>query len=186
MLPSTQTHFSTRLRAKAPENKNCIIPITSCCFSLHWFLSTCLAAEIDSPSQVHRQDEDFHFNVCGNAVRKPSECVRLLGESNVRKAIGYQTADGVCYYMGLLSTGKWSLLDRRRPSQGVKLTYTGGSQCDGATQRSTQFQFDCNRRAGLGRPVTVFGDCEFIITWETSLACPNREVRASPNKQSSS
>ncbi|KAJ1479679.1 hypothetical protein T484DRAFT_1813393, partial [Baffinella frigidus] len=57
------------------------------------------------------------------------------------------TGDGVCYYMGQLRTGKWSLLDPRHPGVGLKLTYTGGSECDGDTDRSTEFHFECNPEA---------------------------------------
>jgi hypothetical protein len=68
----------------------------------------------------------------------------------VQASIGYQTGDGVCYYMGKLRSGRWSLLDPRHPEAGLKLTYTGGSPCDGDTRRSTQFHFECNPDAGVG------------------------------------
>mmetsp|Transcript_11781 Transcript_11781/g.18495 ORF Transcript_11781/g.18495 Transcript_11781/m.18495 type:complete len:334 (+) Transcript_11781:63-1064(+) len=123
--------------------------------------------------KVHRQDDDFYLNVCSNVMRKPAECVNLFGERNVQSSIGYQTADGVCYTMGSLRTGKWSLLDNRHPEAGLKLTYTGGDQCDGRTERSTEFHFECNPDAGDGEPVTVMGDCDFVVTWETALACPS-------------
>ena len=29
---------------------------------------------------VHRVDNDFFFNVCNNAMRKPPECADLFGE----------------------------------------------------------------------------------------------------------
>eukprot|EP00961_Rhodomonas_salina_P016285 219159-Rhodomonas_salina.1 len=29
-----------------------------------------------------------------------------------------------------------------------------------------------SRQAGKGEPVAVFGDCDFVVTWETALACP--------------
>lgn len=78
-------------------------------------------------------------------MEKPRECTRLYGgNSNVPRSVGYQTADGVCYYMGQLATGKWSLLDKRNPEKGLKLTYTGGSQCDGSTDRSTHYHFECD------------------------------------------
>ena len=57
--------------------------------------------------------------------------------------------------MGILRTGKWSLLDPRRPEAGLKLSYTGGSPCDGDTRRSTHFHFECNRDAGHGEPIAV-------------------------------
>mmetsp|Transcript_71779 Transcript_71779/g.149914 ORF Transcript_71779/g.149914 Transcript_71779/m.149914 type:complete len:330 (+) Transcript_71779:213-1202(+) len=122
---------------------------------------------------VHRNDDDFYLNVCKNVMRKPAECSNLFGgDRNVHPSIGYQTADGVCYYMGQLRTGRWSLLDSSRPEAGLKLTYTGGSQCDGSTERSTEYRFECNADAGKGEPVAVFGDCDFVVTWETALACP--------------
>eukprot|EP00287_Rhodomonas_sp_CCMP768_P008112 CAMPEP_0196748280 /NCGR_PEP_ID=MMETSP1091-20130531/72961_1 /TAXON_ID=302021 /ORGANISM="Rhodomonas sp., Strain CCMP768" /LENGTH=328 /DNA_ID=CAMNT_0042095567 /DNA_START=85 /DNA_END=1071 /DNA_ORIENTATION=+ len=126
---------------------------------------------------VHRDDNDFYLNVCKNVMRKPAECVNLFGgEREVKSSIGYQTADGVCYYMGQLRSGRWSLLDSRRPDAGLKLTYTGGSQCDGDTQRSTEYRFECNPEAGKGEPVAVFGDCDFVVTWETALACPVQQA----------
>lgn len=125
---------------------------------------------------VHRNDNDFYLNVCNDVMHKPAECVDLFGDQNVLRSIGYQTADGVCYYMGQLRTGRWSLLDPRHPGVGLKLRYTGGSECDGDTDRSTEFHFECNPEAGKGEPVAVFGDCEFVVTWETALACPQRGV----------
>eukprot|EP00802_Teleaulax_amphioxeia_P015337 Tamp_15426.p1 GENE.Tamp_15426~~Tamp_15426.p1 ORF type:complete len:165 (-),score=9.34 Tamp_15426:90-584(-) len=79
--------------------------------------------------------------------------------------------------MGQLRTGRWSLLDPRRPEAGLKLTYSGGSKCDESTHRSTQFHFECNPDAGRGEPVAVFGDCEFVVTWETAYACPIRQTQ---------
>eukprot|EP00961_Rhodomonas_salina_P278996 3768941-Rhodomonas_salina.2 len=38
-------------------------------------------------------------------------------ERTVHSSIGYQTADGVCYYMGQLLSGKWSLLGSRLAEQ---------------------------------------------------------------------
>lgn len=122
---------------------------------------------------VTRQDEIFYMNVCKFVMSKPNQCVQLYGgPSNVPRSVGYQTADGVCYYMGQLSTAKWSLLDKRNPSAGVRLSYTGGSQCDGQTDRSTHYHFECDPSAGVGRPLAVFGDCEFVVRWRTAYACP--------------
>jgi len=92
----------------------------------------------------------------------------------VPKAVGYQTADGVCYSMGDLSTGQWSLLNNKKPRQGLKLTYTGGSQCDGFTYRSVEYHFECDPTAGIGVPRAVFGDCEFVVLWKTAHACASR------------
>jgi hypothetical protein len=141
--------------------------------------STCSSSDAEACQDyhVHRVDNDFFFNVCSNAMRKPPECSELFGSQNVQPSIGYQTGDGVCYYMGQLRSGRWSLLDARRPEAGLKLTYTGGSPCDGDTRRSTQFHFECNPDAGKGEPVAVFGDCEFVVTWETALACPIRQTQ---------
>eukprot|EP00283_Hemiselmis_rufescens_P019799 CAMPEP_0173459894 /NCGR_PEP_ID=MMETSP1357-20121228/62200_1 /TAXON_ID=77926 /ORGANISM="Hemiselmis rufescens, Strain PCC563" /LENGTH=295 /DNA_ID=CAMNT_0014427401 /DNA_START=59 /DNA_END=942 /DNA_ORIENTATION=+ len=122
---------------------------------------------------VVREDETFYMNICRFVMNKPNQCTQLYGgAANVPRSIGYQTADGVCYYMGQLATGKWSLLDKRNPSAGVKLTYRGGSQCDGSTDRSTHYHFECDPTAGVGRPVAVFGDCEFVVRWRTAHACP--------------
>lgn len=141
--------------------------------------STCSASDAESCQDyhVHRVDNDFFFNVCTNAMRKPPECTDLFGSQNVQSSIGYQTGDGVCYYMGQLRTGRWSLLDARHPEAGLKLSYTGGSPCDGDTRRSTEFHFECNPDAGKGEPVAVFGDCEFVVTWETAYACPIRQTQ---------
>ena len=58
---------------------------------------------------------------------------------------------------------RWSLLDQRHPEVGLRLLYTGGSRCgrnrgqrekkrDGTdgevAERSTEFHFECNRKAG--------------------------------------
>merc|ERR1712216_238814 len=141
--------------------------------------STCSSSDAEGCQDyhVHRVDNDFYFNVCRNAMRKPPECADLFGEQNVHPSIGYQTGDGVCYYMGQLRSGRWGLLDPRNPQVGLKLTYSGGSPCDGDTRRSTQFHFECNPDAGKGEPVAVFGDCEFVVTWETALACPIRQTQ---------
>ena len=65
----------------------------------------------------------------------------------------------------------------RPPESGLMLTYTGGSLCTDNTRRSTEFYLECSHSAGIGSPTAVFGDCKYIVTWETSLACP---VRQSP------
>mmetsp|Transcript_12309 Transcript_12309/g.30144 ORF Transcript_12309/g.30144 Transcript_12309/m.30144 type:complete len:324 (+) Transcript_12309:64-1035(+) len=122
---------------------------------------------------VAREDETFYMNVCKFVMAKPQQCVQLYGgAANVPRSVGYQTADGVCYYMGQLGTGKWSLLDRKNPSAGLKLSYKGGSQCDGQTDRSTHYHLECDPSAGVGRPLAVFGDCEFVVRWRTAYACP--------------
>ena len=69
-------------------------------------------------------------------------------------------------------TAKWSLLDSNDPKKGVKLKYTGGARCDGYTERSVAYHFECNAMAGVGEPLAVYGDCEFIVRWPTALACP--------------
>ncbi len=37
------------------------------------------------------------------------------------------------------------------------MTYTGGARCDGYTERSTSFHFECDPMAGIGEPSAVFG-----------------------------
>jgi hypothetical protein len=69
-------------------------------------------------------------------------------------------------------TAKWSLLDSNNLEKGVKLKYTGGARCDGQTERSVAYHFECNAMAGVGEPVAVYGDCEFIVRWPSALACP--------------
>jgi hypothetical protein len=101
---------------------------------------------------VAREDEVFFLNVCRHTMQKPQPCRELLGDNGVKPAIGYQTADGVCYRMGQLSGPQWGLLDRRHPEMGLKLTYTGGSKCDGDTDRSTEFRFECDANAGVRTP----------------------------------
>ena len=98
---------------------------------------------------VAREDEVFYMNVCRHTMQKPSACKELLGADSVPAAVGYQTADGVCYLMGRLANSKWGLLDQRHPEMGVKLTYSGGSQCDGDTDRSTEYRFECDPDAGV-------------------------------------
>mmetsp|Transcript_19699 Transcript_19699/g.54783 ORF Transcript_19699/g.54783 Transcript_19699/m.54783 type:complete len:280 (-) Transcript_19699:16-855(-) len=124
---------------------------------------------------VAREDEVFFMNVCRNTMQKPQPCVELLGDSGVPPAVGYQTADGVCYRMGKMSASKWGLLDRKHPEMGLKLTYTKGSQCDGDTDRSIEYRFECDANAGVGRPLEVFGDCEFVVRWRTAFACPMQQ-----------
>jgi len=140
--------------------------------------STCSSTDASSCLDYHlrREDSDFYFNVCNNVMRKPSQCNDLFGRQNVQSSIGYQVGDGVCYYMGQLRTGRWSLLDQRHPEVGLRLLYTGGSRCGRNRERSTEFHFECNRKAGKGGPVAIFGDCEFVVTWETELACPIRQI----------
>ena len=98
---------------------------------------------------VAREDEVFFMNVCRHTMQKPQPCRDLLGDNGVTPAMGYQTADGVCYRMGQLAGAQWGLLDRRHPEMGLKLTYTGGSQCDGDTDRSTEYRFECDADAGV-------------------------------------
>ena len=43
----------------------------------------------------------------------------------------------------------WVVVGSRRPEAGLKLKYTGGSQCDGDTQRSTEYRFECNPEVQL-------------------------------------
>jgi hypothetical protein len=135
-------------------------------------------------------------------MSKPASCQEARGENNVRGSIGYEASDGSCHYMGQLQTGKWSLLNERRaiaiaiaaytpltirramlsrsPRDGLKLTYTGGSECAPSAanapprRRSTEFFLECSPAAGRGAPTGVFGDCNYVVTWETSLACPIR------------
>mmetsp|Transcript_22926 Transcript_22926/g.35877 ORF Transcript_22926/g.35877 Transcript_22926/m.35877 type:complete len:184 (-) Transcript_22926:126-677(-) len=76
--------------------------------------------------------------------------------------------------MGDVSTPKWGLLSPGQPNLGVKLSYTHGSRCDGYTRRSTHFHFECDPLAGVGGPLAVYGDCEFVIRWRTAYACPRR------------
>ena len=122
-----------------------------------------------------REDETFYFNVCRNTMDIPAACEDVFGSKRrVPRAIGYQTADGVCYKMGDVATARWSVLDGHNPFAGVKLRYSGGSRCDGYTQRSTEFRFECDRAMGVGRPIAVFGDCEFVVRWRTALACPTQ------------
>jgi len=124
---------------------------------------------------ISRDDEVFYFNLCRNTMNIPQSCVDVFGgKKRVPKAVGYQTADGVCYKMGDVQTAKWSVLDGRNPWAGIKLRYSGGSRCDGYTQRSTEFRFECDRNGGLGMPIAVFGDCEFVVRWKTALACPTQ------------
>jgi hypothetical protein len=56
----------------------------------------------------------------------------------------------------------------------VKLTYRAGTQCDGRTGRSLEYHFLCNPALPAGEPAAIAGDCGFIVTWETALACPLR------------
>jgi len=122
---------------------------------------------------VTRGDEVFFLNVCRNTMNRPDECIGVYGaKKRVPKAIGYQTADGVCYKTGDVKTAKWSLLDPKDPKKGVKLKYTGGARCDGYTERSTEYRFECDPMAGYGEPLAVYGDCEFVVRWRTALACP--------------
>ncbi len=44
--------------------------------------------------------------------------------------------------------------------------------------RSTQFLLECNPAAGRGAPAGVFGDCTYLVTWETAHACPLRPAPA--------
>uniref|UniRef100_A0A6U6CFP7 Autophagy-related protein 27 n=2 Tax=Guillardia theta TaxID=55529 RepID=A0A6U6CFP7_GUITH len=122
-----------------------------------------------------RGDEVFFFNICRNTMNLPDECIALYKDpSKIPRGIGYQTADGVCYKMGDASRARWSLLDPRRPSRGVKLDYGGGSRCDGKTSRSISFHFECDRTLSVGRPIAVYGDCEFVVRWRTGYACPRK------------
>ncbi len=60
----------------------------------------------------------------------------------------------------------------RSPNEGLKLTYTSGSLCDDGRRRTTQFLFECSPTAGRGVPSGVFGNCDYMVTWETAAACP--------------
>ena len=86
--------------------------------------------------EVTRGDEVFFLNVCRNTMRRPDECIGVYkGQAKrVPQAIGYQTADGVCYKMGDVRTAQWALLDAADPRKGVKLKYTGGARCEGVTR----------------------------------------------------
>eukprot|EP00042_Codosiga_hollandica_P059240 m.908301 g.908301 ORF g.908301 m.908301 type:complete len:2204 (+) comp60100_c0_seq3:1210-7821(+) len=56
----------------------------------------------------------------------------------------------------------------------LSLTYTGGSSCGtNKSNHSTVILLKCNQTAGLGSPVFSYatGNCTFVFTWATSLAC---------------
>jgi len=79
-----------------------------------------------------------------------------------------------CYYMGNVNTAVWGLLDENKPEDGVKLTYSAGTKCDGSTGRSMEYHFICDPQVeGPGQPVTVAGECRFMIIWQSQLACPS-------------
>mmetsp|Transcript_12145 Transcript_12145/g.28622 ORF Transcript_12145/g.28622 Transcript_12145/m.28622 type:complete len:257 (-) Transcript_12145:81-851(-) len=142
--------------------------------SLHWDLSPL----IHQPSaiqdyQISRGAWMFDMNVCANTNTIPAVC---QGPDR-RPAPGYQTLvkDGerACYVMGNVNTGVWSLLDENKPEDGVKLTYSAGTKCDGRTGRSMEYHFICDPQVdGPGEPVTVAGECRFMIIWQTKFACP--------------
>ena len=75
---------------------------------------------------------------------------------------------------GNLETQEFGLIDEERPEEGVKLTYRAGTQCDGRTGRSLEYHLLCNPAMPIGEPAAIAGDCRFIVTWETALACPIR------------
>ena len=76
---------------------------------------------------------------------------------------------------GDLETQEFGLLDEERPEEGVKLTYRAGTQCDGRTGRSLEHRLLCDPAApAAGEPVAITGDCRFVVTWQTALACPAR------------
>ena len=73
-----------------------------------------------SDYHLRRKNTNFVLNICNNVMIKPESC----REGRVRNSIGYETSDGECSNMGLLQSGKWSLLDERRVQPAFPLTFS--------------------------------------------------------------
>ncbi len=73
--------------------------------------SQCSSANSFDCSDYHlaRKDTNFVLNICNNVMIKPESCQA----AHIRNSIGYEISDGDCSNMGMLQSGKWSLLDER-------------------------------------------------------------------------
>ncbi|EKX33877.1 hypothetical protein GUITHDRAFT_147604 [Guillardia theta CCMP2712] len=156
---------------------------------LHWDLTPLIRHSPQRDYRVKRDRWEFYLNVCANTIKVkgpaysppaqveqvPSTCKQQFGPTAERSP-GYQTLqhDGetACYYMGNVHTAKWGLLDENNPEDGVKLTYSAGTKCDAKTGRSIEYHFICDPQIGVGQPVTVAGECRFMVIWQTIYACP--------------
>ena len=138
--------------------------------SLHWDLLPLMRHRPLRDYEVHRGSWTFFVNPCTDTLRIPPSCPKAV------HAPGYQTlsqgGEEACYILGNLETQTFGLLDEQRPEEGIKITYSAGTQCDGRTSRSMEFHFLCNPAIEFGQPTTVTGECRFVFLWETSLACP--------------
>lgn len=134
----------------------------------------------------------YFFNVCGDVVNKPAECV---AQSEVDAPVfqvkppGSASAD--CHVAGTITADtKLELINPENPAEGVKLSYTGGSRCahDRANNavpagqgapRETTINFHCTRDR-LPNPTNVLerdaegrsSHCEYVIEVDTMFGCP--------------
>mmetsp|Transcript_3858 Transcript_3858/g.9536 ORF Transcript_3858/g.9536 Transcript_3858/m.9536 type:complete len:266 (-) Transcript_3858:8-805(-) len=142
---------------------------------LHWDLTPLVRHSPQRDYSVKRDNWEFYMNVCANTIKIPSTCKQQFGPT-AQMSPGYQTLhrDGetACYYMGNVHTAKWGLLDENNPEDGIKLTYSAGTKCDAKTGRSIEYHFICDPQIGVGQPVTVAGECRFMVIWQTIYACP--------------
>lgn len=105
---------------------------------------------------VNFGDKEYKINVCAAACNNQS---------------GVCTTDGDSYGMSHKSELKWDY-------DALKLTYYGGSPCNGSLSghKTTSIYFECEMNAGYGEPVAhesmqVLHKCMAIFTWKTNITC---------------
>lgn len=106
---------------------------------------------------VKFNSKEYKINVCGPA------CSNQTGVCT--------TDDEDSYGMSSKSELTWDY-------DLLKLTYYGGSSCDGALsgQKTTSIFFECDMKAGYGKPVPhdlmqALHKCMALFTWKTNVTC---------------
>lgn len=120
-------------------------------------------------------NKSYLFNIC-EVVDKPLAACQDATSVAYRYSVG---GNPQCISLGSStldeSTAKFELVDADDAAKGVRLTYTGGSQCDAKpdTTYSFRINFLCGEEPDSYEPrVTQIGDCEFQLQFKSYEGCP--------------
>lgn len=114
----------------------------------------------------------YYWNVC-NFARTPSDACQGKGASPVWQL--WEEEDQCIRLGDILPNGEpdvvWSLYVPDDPTEGVKMQYIGGEECEGGNRTFT-INFLCKAEEDIANRTVVETECHYEEDYQTVLACP--------------